>query len=98
MQQLETSPDFPLPPDLKNLKNQLLRELGADLARTLRPQRVLRGDEVDERCRINRTTRYRLMSEGRFPQSIRVGPNAVGWIEAEVDAWILERAAERDAA
>lgn len=97
MLQLDAT-DFPLPPDLKNLKGQLLRELEKGLLKALRPQRVLRGDEVDERCRINRTTRYRLMAQGKFPGSIKIGPNAVGWLEAEIDAWILERAAERDAA
>jgi prophage regulatory protein len=28
------------------------------------------------------------MSEGTFPSSISIGARAIGWIEAEVTAWI----------
>jgi prophage regulatory protein len=30
-----------------------------------------------------------------FPGPIRIGPNAVGFIEAEVEDWLARRAAER---
>ena len=33
-----------------------------------------------------------------FPKPIRLGLGAVGWIEAEVDAWITARANSRAAA
>lgn len=32
-----------------------------------------------------------------FPHPISLGDNSVGFIEAEVDAWLEARAAERDA-
>jgi prophage regulatory protein len=35
---------------------------------------------------------------GRFPAPVRLSPRAVAWIEAEVSAWIADRAAERKAA
>ena len=38
----------------------------------------------------------RLEKAGQFPLRVQVGPNRVGWIEDEVDAWIAERAAKRD--
>ncbi len=32
-----------------------------------------------------------------FPKPLELGTNSVGFIEAEVDAWLAARAAERDA-
>ena len=40
----------------------------------------------------------RLARANRFPAPVRLGPNAVGFIEQEVDQWIAERARERDEA
>lgn len=39
----------------------------------------------------------RLERVGMFPRQIRLGGNAVAWIEDEVDRWLEERAAARDA-
>ena len=33
------------------------------------------------------------VADGSFPQPIRLGARAVGWIESEVDAWIREQIA-----
>ena len=51
------------------------------------PTRVLRLPEVQDRTGLSRTTIYAWMAEGRFPRPIPLGARAVGWIEAEVDAW-----------
>jgi prophage regulatory protein len=32
---------------------------------------------------------------GRFPQRVHLGPNSVGWVEAEIDEWLEQRAAQR---
>ncbi len=40
----------------------------------------------------------RLEKAGQFPKKVELGPNAVGWLEAEVQEWIKARVAERDAA
>ena len=32
-----------------------------------------------------------------FPKPISLGDNSVGFVEAEIDAWLAARAAERDA-
>ena len=37
------------------------------------------------------------MAEGKFPAPIRLTAKAVGWLEAEVAAWVAARVAERDA-
>jgi prophage regulatory protein len=45
----------------------------------------------------NRVTLKRRIDRDGFPKPIRLGENSVAWIEAEVDAWLQARAAERDA-
>jgi len=57
------------------------------------PTRILRLPEVTARTGLSRATIYALMRQGRFPRQVRIGARAVGWIEAEVEAWIQERIA-----
>jgi prophage regulatory protein len=38
----------------------------------------------------------RLVVAGKFPPPLKIGENRNAWIEAEIDAWIKERVAERD--
>ena len=38
----------------------------------------------------------RLERARKFPRRIRLSPNSVAWIEEEIDAWLEDRAAERD--
>jgi prophage regulatory protein len=35
---------------------------------------------------------YRLQSERRFPRSVKITERAVGWIEHEIQEWLIERA------
>ena len=44
-----------------------------------------------------RTSIYQKVAEGTFPAPVKLGPRAVGWLSTEIDAWIDERVAERDA-
>ena len=57
------------------------------------PARVLRLPRVQARTGLARSTIYVRVADGSFPQPIRLGARAVGWIESEVDAWIRERIA-----
>lgn len=41
---------------------------------------------------------YRGVRAGTFPAPVKIGPRASAWVGAEVDAWIAERIAQRDAA
>lgn len=34
--------------------------------------------------------------DGRAPKRVRLGPVACGWIEAEIENWVDNLAAERD--
>jgi prophage regulatory protein len=60
--------------------------------------RLLDADDLRAKgIKYSRMHLYRLMKAGRFPKTIRVGDNRNAWIEAEVDAYIATRIAERDA-
>ncbi|MFZ5703028.1 MAG: helix-turn-helix transcriptional regulator [Pseudomonadota bacterium] len=52
------------------------------------PDRILRLDDVLYRCGLSRSTIYRKINEGTFPQQVRVGLNSVGWLDSEVSRWI----------
>ena len=38
----------------------------------------------------------RLEKAGKFPRRVQIGPNRVGWIEAEVLDWLTERIDRRE--
>ncbi len=59
--------------------------------------RVVRKRELVKKVGYSAMHIGRLEKAGKFPRRIKLGPNAVGWIEAEVDEWIAARVAERDA-
>ena len=63
------------------------------------PARILRFQQVRARTGLSRSTIYRRLAEGAFPNSVQLGARAVGWIESEVDEWIHQRIeASRDQA
>jgi prophage regulatory protein len=37
----------------------------------------------------------RLEKAGQFPKRVQLGPNRVGWVEAEVLEWLEQRLAQR---
>ena len=62
------------------------------------PLRIVRKRELLNRIGYSEMQIWRLERAGKFPQRIQLGPNSVGWIEGEVEAWIKQRAAERNKA
>lgn len=44
------------------------------------------------RCQI-----WRLIKQGEFPRPIKCGQNRNAFLESEIDAWIEEKVAERNA-
>ncbi len=52
---------------------------------------IWRLPEVMARTGLSRATIYHKMSLDEFPQSINLGPRAVGWIADEVLEWIQDR-------
>ena len=59
-------------------------------------QAILRRPEVSLRTGLGRSAIYAYLQAGQFPRPVKLGPRAVGWIEAEVDEWISERMKARD--
>ena len=51
-----------------------------------------------DRAGFSISTLKRLEAEGKFPAKVQVTPGRVGYVETEVDGFIAERIAERDAA
>jgi len=43
---------------------------------------------------LSRSTIYVRIQEGRFPTAVSLGGRAVGWVEEEVNRWVLDRVAE----
>ena len=68
-----------------------MRDKGSDNGNDKRPAKVLRCAEVVDRTGLSRPTIYRRMKEGKFPLCHRISTGAVGWSEAEVEAWINAR-------
>lgn len=59
-------------------------------------ERILREPEVNKRLPRSRAQRWRDERAGNHPKRLKIGANAVGWLESEIDAWIAAKAAERD--
>jgi len=49
---------------------------------------ILRLPEVLARTGLGRTSIYSRIAEGSFPRQVNLGGRAIGWVEAEVQAWI----------
>ncbi|EPM9935784.1 MULTISPECIES: helix-turn-helix transcriptional regulator [Pseudomonas] len=60
--------------------------------------RIIRLQEVMATTGLARSTIYKLISESTFPKPVPLGGRSVGWVEEEVQDWVLERIEERDAA
>ena len=53
--------------------------------------RLLRLSEVRTRTALGRSTIYRKMRDGSFPEPLKIGSRAVRWRESEVEAWLAAR-------
>jgi prophage regulatory protein len=53
--------------------------------------RILRLPEVKERTGLSRSSIYLRIANGDFPGSISLGGRAVGWLESDIDRWLVEK-------
>ncbi|BFO04888.1 hypothetical protein KNHN1_32660 [Pseudomonas guariconensis] len=68
--------------------------------------RIMRLKEVIDTTGLARSTIYKYIAHGIFPKPVNLAPagmdmpstRGVGWIQSEVDDWILARIEERDMA
>jgi len=52
---------------------------------------ILRLPAVKVKTGLSRSSIYLFMARGDFPRAVQLGEHSVGWIEADVDAWIAAR-------
>lgn len=62
-----------------------------------RPARLLSLNDVCSRTGRSRWWVRAAVLEGRFPKPVSTGSRSPRWVEHEVDAWISNLIAERDA-
>lgn len=55
----------------------------------------LRIKQVQDQTGLARSTIYKLMSEGDFPQPVKITPKSSAWVSNEVDDWKLSRMEDR---
>lgn len=58
---------------------------------------LLRLPQVKAQTGLSRSELYRRIAMGVFPAPIKIGVRASAWSSAEIDRWIAERIAQRDA-
>lgn len=58
---------------------------------------VLKLKDVMAKTRLSRSSIYRLMNEGKFPQGFKFSDDgkAANWLESEIDAHILQMSQNR---
>lgn len=60
--------------------------------------RIIRLKEVIETSGLARSTIYKYIGEGTFPAPVSLGDRTIGFVESEIQDWILARIEERDLA
>ncbi|HFD7668967.1 AlpA family transcriptional regulator [Enterobacter kobei] len=55
---------------------------------------LIRLPEVQRRTGYSKAWIYRLMSQQRFPKTVKIGSRSIAFIESEIDEWINQRIAE----
>ena len=57
----------------------------------VRKIQILRLPDVCKATGLGRSMVYQLESEQRFPARVRISERAVGWVEEEIQGWLVER-------
>jgi prophage regulatory protein len=51
--------------------------------------RFLRLNAVLDKTGLSRSTLYRKIGEGTFPKQVAISARCAAWLEADVEAWML---------
>lgn len=54
--------------------------------------KIIRLPEVLDKVGLKKSAVYKLIKEGDFPAQIKLGKHASGWLESDVQVWIMKRA------
>jgi prophage regulatory protein len=66
------------------------------LSATPGPPRLIKMPEVKSRTGHSESKIYGGVSDGSIPPPVATGSNSVGWVEAEIDAYVRFLIAQRD--
>ncbi|ARK94263.1 helix-turn-helix transcriptional regulator [Burkholderia pseudomallei] len=66
-------------------------------ATAIQPRRIVRMPALLERVGLSESEVRRRIKAGTFPRPVKLGPRAIGFVVADVDAW-LEALTTREAA
>mgnify|MGYP000072936531 FL=1 len=58
--------------------------------------RIMRLKEIIEKTGLSRSTIYNLISKGEFPKQVDLGARSVGWVDTEVEEWLLAKIENRN--
>ena len=75
---------------LSSLRMFVATALNRSRVRRPSPQPVAKWSEITGLCR---SMIYQMEADRRFPQRIKISARAVGWLEKEVNAWLIRRIA-----
>jgi len=53
--------------------------------------KILNKFAVIDKTSLSIATIYRLMSKGQFPKQIQMSMRSVGWLESDIDDFILQQ-------
>ena len=56
---------------------------------------ILRLPTVKARSGLSRSNIYEQVRRGAFPPPVKLGKRAIGWLSADIERWIKNRAAAR---
>ena len=54
--------------------------------------KILRLPQVINRVGLKKSAIYKMIAVGDFPKQVKLGAHASGWLDADVQTWILKRA------
>lgn len=60
------------------------------------PEKILRTPTVLERTGLSRSTLYRKMRDGTFPNQVQISEHCFGWCESAINRWIADPASYRE--
>lgn len=55
-------------------------------------EKIIRLPQVMEKVGLKKSAIYKLINEGSFPAQIKLGKRASGWLESDVQVWIMKQA------
>lgn len=73
----------------------MLKTKAAD---TVGTRTFIRLKGVKAKTGLPESTIYYLQAKGEFPRSVKLSERVAAWDEAEIDAWMADKLAQRDRA